>query len=375
MQFANLPNEILLHILQSCKTIPDLLSLASTCHHLSTIFNSSSHRLPTLFLAAEAQYGPLQDAIALVTHNESQASHIPRPAPPQSLALLRQLMNNGRVANALADLYPTQKWRGADSASRRMLTREERYRLRRACYRLWLYTLAFHTPLYPRTTRLSPPIVRTRAALLRSWPTDHLVELLDLQAAFRQLLQSTITPSNGTVVRRYKQRHPEDPFPLVSVTHPGKYANMHAQFHRQSQAGMFHSTPHASHLLPFAPSDKYSRTQREIHGTTLEGWGDDITHYYVLEDMLKLGPAQLLYLYSSIIEASGGEFHAGQSSKGLVEAFVAGLEGGGGWFENNGETLGETVGSVIRERGGDIGEVKNALDEGSVGIAREKEYF
>ena len=375
MQFANLPNEILLHILQSCRSISDLLALASTCLHFQTIFNTSSHRLPTLFLAAEAQYGPLQDAIRLVTHNESQAAHLPRPAPPQSLALLKQLMDTGRVANNWAELYPSQKWRGARSASRRMLTEEEKYRLRRACYRFWLYSLAFHTPFYPRTTRVSPPIVRTRAALIRHWHTDQLAEMLDLQAVFRQVLQSTITPSNGTVIRRHKQRHPDDPFPLVSVTHPGKYANMQAQFQRQTHAGMFHSTPHTSHLLPFAPSDKYTRTQREVHGTTLEGWGDEITHYYVLEDMLKLSPSQLLYLYSTVVDATAGAFHAGQSSKGLVEAFVAGLEGGGGWFENNGETLGETVGFVIGERGGDVGEVREALDEGCMGVALEMGHF
>ena len=370
MPLTFLPNEIILHVFQSCTSIPDLLSLASTCHHFQKILNSSSHRLPTLFLAADAQYGPLTDVIRLVTHNESQPAHVPRQAPPLSLALLKQVMERGRVANAWADLYPTQKWRGEDSASRRFLTEKERHRLRRACYRLWLYSVAFHTPAYPRTLRLSPPIVRTRAALLRLWHTDGLAELLDLQGIFRQVLQSTVTPSNSTVVRRHKQRHPDDPFPLVSVTHPGKYANMHAHFDRQTQAGMFHSTPHTSHLLPFAPTDKHARTQKEMHGTTLEGWGDEITHYYVLEDMLKLDPSQLLYLYSSIMEVSGGNFHPGQSSKGLVEAFVAGLEGGGGWFENNGETMGETVEFVVSERGGDSGEVKGAVEDGHLGIAR-----
>ena len=368
MHFANLPNEIILHVLQSCTTITDLLSLTSTCHHFQMIFNSSSHRLPTLFLAADAQYGPLQDVIHLVTHNESQAAHMPRSAPAQSFALLKQIMEKGRVANTWADIYPSQKWRGSNSASRRMLTSNERYRLRRACYRLWLYCLAYHTPNYSRTMRLSPPVVRKRAALLRSWPAHHLAEMLDLQAIFRQVLQSTVTPSNATVVRRHKQRHPDDPFPLVSVTHPGKYANMQAQFQRQSQAGIFHSTPHTSHLLPFARSEKYSRTHREIHGTTLEGWGDEITHYYVLEDMLKLDPSQLFYLYTSIFDVTAGAFHAGQSSKGLVESFIAGLDGGGGWFENNGETLGETIAFLVDERGADTSKFREALDEGFLGI-------
>ncbi|KAL9640085.1 MAG: hypothetical protein Q9164_000520 [Protoblastenia rupestris] len=369
MQFTALANELVLHVFQSCTSVPDLLSLASTCHHFYSILHSSSHRLPTLYLAAEAQYGPLADTIRLVTHNESQPAHLPRPAPPQSFALLKQLMEVGRVANAWADLYPNQKWRGADSASRRLLTGREKYRLRRACYRLWLYSVAFHTASYSRTTRLSPPVVRTRAQLLRPWPSHHLAELLDLQAIFRRILQSVVCPSNCTVVRKHKQRYPDDPFPLVSVTHPGKYANQHAQFHRQ--VGAFHSTPHTSHLLPFAPTDKYQRTHRELHGTTLEGWGDEITHYYVLEDMLKLDPSQLLYLYSSIVNVGAGPgFNAGQSSKGVVEAFIAGLSEGGGWFENNGETLAETVGFVVGERGGDMGEIKELVEEGMEGVVR-----
>ncbi|KAG8526202.1 uncharacterized protein KY384_000195 [Bacidia gigantensis] len=248
--------------------------------------------------------------------------------PPQSFALLKQLIEVGCVANTWAELYPSQKWRGDDSASRRFLTQGERYRLRRACYRLWLYSLAFHTPNFSRTARRSPSVMRTRAALIRSWPTFELAELLDIQLVFRQILDSTITPSNGTVLRRHKNRHPDDPFPLVS---------------------------------------------RELHGTTLEGWGDEITHYYVLEDMLKLNPSQLLYLYHSIMEATQGGFNAGSSAKGLVEAFVAGLDQAGLWFENNGETLGETISFVIRERGGEAQEIRSAVEERSLGVVQEDE--
>ena len=111
----------------------------------------------------------------------------------------------------------------------------------------------------------------------------------------------------------------------------------------------------------------------EIHGTTLEGWGDEITHYYVLEDMLKLDPSQLLYLYTSIVSTGGGPgFDAGQSSKGLVEAFVGGLSEGGGWFENNGETLAETVGFVVGERGGDVWDIRGMIDEGIEGVVRDE---
>lgn len=364
-----MPNEILLHVLQSCNSIADVLNLGATCQHLHTILHASSNRLLTLFLAAEAQYGPLTDAINVVTHNSSQAAHIPRPPPAHSFALLQQVLIVGRVANAWADLYPSQKWRGDSSSLRRFLTTQERYTLRRAIYNTWLYSLAFHTPAHDRTTRRSPTVVRQRALLLHGWPTSSLAELLDLQSIFRSVLASTITPSNGTVVRRHKQRYPDDPFPLVSVTHPAKYANLH-QSNPLLRPG-FHCTPHSSHILPFAPTEKYTRTQKELHGTTLEGWGDEITHYYVLEDMLKLNPGQLLHLYSAVMEATQGGFHPGQSAKGLVEAFVSGLDGAGSWFENNGETLGETIGFVVGERGGDGAEVREMVEERIAGIAVE----
>lgn len=356
MQFADLANELVLHIFQSCLSIPDALKLASTCHHFHSIFNSSN-RLPILYQAAEAQLGPLDDAIRLVTHNNSQAEHIPRTAPPQSFALLQRLLDVGRTANQWASLYPSLKWRGEDSASRRSLSSLENYRLRRACYRMWLYTLAFHVPQYPRTSRLSPPIVRFRAALLRPWPAQQFAEVLDLHAIFRHVLQSKICPSNGTVLRRHKQRHPEDPFPLVSVTAPGKYAQQHAHFQSTSS----HSTPPNSNLLS-------SRHHKNLYGLAVEGWGDEIAHYYVVEDMLKLDPGQLMYLYHSVTFeiANGGLYNSTCSPKGLVECFVLGL---GDWFENNGETLLETMGFVIQERGGDMGELKDFVEEGWEGIA------
>lgn len=381
MQFTNLPNELVLHIYQSCATIPSVLNLASTCHRFRSIL-SASQRLPTLYLAAEAQFGPLNPAIALVTHNNSQAAHLPRPSPPCSHALLTRLLAVGRVANQWATLYTFQKWRGIDSASRRLLTPLELHRLRRACYRLWLYALAFHTPFHPRTTRLSPPVIRTRAALLRSWSTDDLAEMLDLHAIFRGVLHTHICPSNGTVLRRHKARFPDDHcLPVLHNIHLSSTHNSNAQAFSQAH---FHSTPHVSRLP--AVGGKYHR-----HQDGAEGWGDEIAHYYVVEDMLKLDPGQLMWLYLDITASSStsgepanpsftalptGKGNTSYSSsegvlggKGVVERFVAGL--GGEWFENNGETFGETVGWVVGERGGDMGEFRGEIEEGGMGICIE----
>ena len=358
MHITDLANELLLHILQSSNDITSLLALSATCKHFHSIL--TSHRLPTLYQAAEAQYGPISDAIRVVTHNESQLTHIPRPAPPQSLALLKRLIEVGRVANQWVAVYPSQKWRGEDSSSRRLLNGLECYKLRRACYRMWLYTLAFHTSRHVRTTRLHPQVIRTRAILIRPWPSDQLAEMLDLHGIFRQVLHSQICPSNGTVLRRHRQRYPDDHLPLVITTGFAKARDDCAGF----QQGYFHSTPQVSRL-------SMGKSYGHRHGT-VEGWGDEITQYYVVEDMLKLDPGQLMHLFECVVgqvRPDNGVFvHHDHStgSKGMVEHFVAGL---GDWFENNGETLVETVGAVVRDRGDNMATLQENVEDGCEGIA------
>lgn len=108
------------------------------------------------------------------------------------------------------------------------------------------------------------------------------------------------------------------------------------------------------------------------------GWGDDISHYYVVEDMLKLDPGQLLYLFESATgnsltasPALGFVIHDSDASlskvkRGAVEAFVGGL---GDWFENNGETLVETMSGVLEGRGEDLMELKEEVMDGGGVVA------
>lgn len=362
MHITDLANELLLHILQSCPTISSLLALASTCKHLHSIL--AHHKLALLYQSYENQYGPSHDAIRLVTYNSSQLAHVPRPAPPQSMALLKRLLEVGHVAEKWATVYPSQKWTGEESANRRLLSTEEKYNLRRACYRVWLYDVAFHTPQHARTARVLPQVVRTRAQLLRPWSGEQLAEMLDLHAIFRAVLHSHICPSNGAVLRRHKQRFPDDPFPLVSTTtRAAKYnydplADVHQAF--------FHSTPHVSRLT-------MGRTHNQ-YGATVEGWGDEIAQYYVVEDMLKLDPGQLMHLFESLTGQAGSDaestaFYGFGSRKATVEHFVAAL---GDWFENNGETLVETICFVVGERGGDGRELGELVEGGLEGICRRE---
>ena len=360
MYITDLANELQLHILQSCDSIPSLLALASTSKHLHSIF--THHKLPLLYQSFEAQYGPSHDAIRLVTYNRSQPAHVPRPAPPQSMALLKRLVEVGQIAEKWATVYPSQKWTGDESANRRLLSREERCYLRRACYRIWLYDTAFHTPQHARTGRVLPQVVRTRAQVLRPWSGEQLAEMLDLRAIFRAVLHSHICPSNGTVLRRHKQRFPDDPFPLLSTRKVTKHSDPLVDFHQ----ALFHSTPHVSRFSMGRNNNQF--------GATVEGWGDEITQYYVVEDMLKLDPGQLMHLFEKLggqagCDAESATCYGFGSRKGTVEQFVVGL---GDWFENNGETLIETICYVIGERGGDGRELGELVEGGLEGIARRE---
>ena len=107
----------------------------------------------------------------------------------------------------------------------------------------------------------------------------------------------------------------------------------------------------------FPDGMKYQATA--FHEPGAEGWGDEIPHYYVVEDMLKLDPGQVMYLRENA------------PLKGMVQAFLQAL-GSGGWFENNGETFGQTLEWVARERGDVIEDLRDAVEEGELGIVRSE---
>lgn len=351
MALSNLPNEITVQILQSCSSISDVLALAATCRHLRTVLNSPSNRLTTLYEVAEAQFGPLEEAIRVLTFNDSQPAHVVRPTPPRSLPLLEQILELGHVANAWADMYPMKKWRKEESVLRRLLTPMERRHLRRACYRIALYSLAYHTQDYPTTTRRSPAIIRERAALIRPWSTRELAEMMDLQAVLRRTIQSSIAPSNQKVAKIQQRKH-RDCFAFQQAKNPRSKVLMQ----------------YGHYLAPLSQIPKFVRAQEDIYGTS-QGWGDEDVHCYVLDDMLKLTPSQLMDLFSTVV-TTAGSYQLGKYTKEWVEAFVYQVDGGDGWFEHNGQTLGETIQGVIEDRGDEIADVQKGIDDGWFGIAQ-----
>jgi hypothetical protein len=358
MHFEYFPTEIISHVFLSCDSVDDVIALSTTCHRFRGIY-SSSRKLIILQAAAESQYGPLEDAIQLVTHNASQPAHIIRSVP-FSFALLKQLVHVGRTAQKWCDIYPFKKWK-ANFQDRRLLTTEERYRLRRALYRLWLYTRAFHNRTQPRDQRMNLQAIHHRAELLHNWSTDELAEISDVHNVLRDVIHTNLCPSNGTIARKFKKRHPETEHQLLFNIHlnypppPFSAPFPTSEFHNpppQSTSAAYHH--HTSVLTARYQNSKFLATA--YHEPGAEGWGDDIGHYYVVEDMLKLDPEQIIWLKENA------------PLKGMVESYVKGL---GEWFENNGETWGQTLEWVLRERGADVGELIAGIAEGDLGVAVE----
>ncbi|KAJ9642824.1 hypothetical protein H2199_004345 [Coniosporium tulheliwenetii] len=347
MLLEDLATEIVAHVFLSCTSISDVLALSSTCKRFRRIY-TSSQRLPILQHAAEAQYGPLEDVIQLLTHNASQRAHIIRSVP-FSLALLKQIVHTGRIAEKWSDIYPFKKWKH-DFEHRRTLTSSERYRLRRALYRLWLYTCAFHNPAHPRSLRMNHLILHERAQLLHNWSTTELAEIADVHLVLREVIRSNVCPSNGTIARKFKKRYPDhDGSQLLFNIHlnyppPVSYN----PFAAPALSSLYHNSP------ALADRFSYSKFQATAyHEPGAEGWGDDISQYYVVEDMMKLDPEQILWLKENA------------PLKGQVEQYVKGL---GDWFENNGDTWGQTLVEVLGERGRCWGGAGGIAD-GGMGVA------
>lgn len=334
--FEDLAVELLAQVYLHCTSIADVLSLSSTCWRLRTIY-TSGRSLQILARAADAEYGPIEDAIQLVTHNASQPAHIFRDAP-LSFPLLKQIVEVGRVAVGWADdIYPFKKWKD-NYEDRRLLTGQEKYTLRRALYRLWLYRRAFATNTTLRTMRMSPVQLARRAALLHNFDNAALAEMADVQAVMRETLASSVCPSNGAIQRKFRRRFPDTNYQLQF--------NMHLNYPTPNEMAL--TAQQAQQYKYYA---KYRPTASHEPGS--EGWGDDISHYYVIEDMLKLDPGQILWLKRCA------------PSKTQVEAYVHGL---GPWFENNGDTFAETLAWVLRQRGIDVGEFNEAVQDCEAGV-------
>ncbi|PYI03810.1 F-box domain protein [Aspergillus sclerotiicarbonarius CBS 121057] len=356
MLFHQLATELLLHIFRSCESVSDVMNLAMTCRRLHTVFHRSN-KLQILVDAAESELGPLDDIIQIVTQNTSQRAHLFRTAP-LSDSLLKQIVQIGHVAQKWEVIYPVKKWK-ADYENRRSLDGDERFRLRRAIYRLWLYHRAFHTDTYGRLSRTISHIITERAQLLHNWSTAELAEIEDVRLIIGDIVQNHICPSNGTIQRKFRKRYPESNHQLtfnIHLNYPtsSSPAGPPSLFEKDpNPAEQYFHTAHPSNFTE-SPAKYKSRFRNDyFHDPGFEGWGDEIPHYYVVQDMLKLDPGQVLWLRE----------HA--PLKEQVEVYIRSL---GDWFRDNGETFGDTLEWVIKERGDDIDEFRAAISDREIGV-------
>jgi hypothetical protein len=358
MQIDHLATELLLHVFRFCDSIPDVLNLSASCRRLHRVFDSTS-KLQILASAAENEFGPLDDIIQVVTQNDSQPAHHIRHTP-MSDPLLKQVINLGMVARKWETIFPFKKWR-VDYENRRSLTNKERLRVRRAVYRLWLYHNAFHSRAYDRYSRSLRHVVLERAQLLHNWSTEELAEIEDLRLVMSDIVQNHICPSNGTIQRKFRKRYPDSNQQLafnIHLNYPPSSASLSTHDHPfdhgsgRSVPKYFH-TAHPGNLAE-SPAKYRSRFRNDLsHDPGYEGWGDEIPHYYIVQDMLKLDPGQILWLRDHAL------------LKEQVEEYVWSL---GEWFRDNGETFGDTLEYVMGQRGLDIREVRSAVADRDMGI-------
>ena len=268
--------------------------------------------------------------------------HVKR-TPVLSFALLTQVSRIGRVAVWYQNIYTRMRWDGDRAHLRRELTPREAYALRRAVYRIWLYGKAFHTSAAPRTMRMNPALVAERCQLLRTWSTDELLEVEDVRGVIETLLTTELCPTDGeTFWRRGGEAWSKHFYDPTGGRHSPTTPSIYGIFH-DSRNEVFQE--HGKQL-----------PATQLREQSMDGWGDDIEQYHALNSMLKLNPAQTMWLYDNAV------------TKQDVELFVEDKVGGQ-WFWNNGETLLHTWILVLHGRGVSVQEIREKVCCRLAGIA------
>lgn len=336
----NLAPEILIHIFESLSSVSDIISLSLTCRYFHSLL-PKSQKLVLFFKAVDEANGPVEDIIQLLTQNQNQTLHIQR-SPPLSFALLSQVTAVARVAQRFVNLYPGFRWLEDHSADRRLLDGWEARRLRRAIYRLWSYTKAFHK--FPfRNPRSDIDAMAERLQLLRTWSTEELFELEDLRCALEQLLASEICPTDGEVFSRV----PEDAQTFhLSIQYPHLRPVVRPP---HGYDDLFHNS------RPPAESTHNKTTTQELRFRNMQGWGSDLQTFYLVQSFLKFSPAEILWLFDHAV------------SRVEVEQFIEQQTHDPCFFESGSFLFQDWV-AVLHARGVDIQQAREAIWDGKAGI-------
>lgn len=326
----------MLQVFRQCSSISSAINLSLTCRRYYHLLRTSQ-KIPVLFAIAERVWGPLEDVYQLLTYNTIQPAHIKR-TPGLSFALLVQVSRIGRVAAWYEEQYPRFRWDADRALFRRGLTPHEAFALRRAIYRTWLYSVAFHNASATRTVRMIPALVSDRCQLLRTWTTAELLEVEDIRGVLESMV-ANICPSNGEVYWR-RGGDPLSTYLHSSVARAPAIRNLSLFYDSRSD-----SMPEATH-----------NPAAETRDQTMDGWGDEIEQYHILSDVLKLTPAQIMHLYNAALMK--------EDVLGFVEERV-----GAHWFWNNGESMLHAWILVMHGRGVPVQEMREKVFCGLAGVA------
>lgn len=260
-KMQELPLEIIQQIYKFLPDIESVHALSATCHMFHRAY-AGSQKLVMVKRVLETQFGPLRDVIQLATFNSSQPAYQVR-TPSFSLALAKQIVEKGRIANKWVALYPMLRWR-ANPENRRFLHLHERYRLRRAMYRLWLYNLAAAIDC-----ENGHSFHNDGNRQIRQFSTREIRELEELREVFFDTLLYDCCPSNSTIQQHYAQG-----LPTRDLLYFGTYDT------------------HPTVGIP-VPKKINGKSLHEL--LVAESWGDNYTVANVALCLVSMTPDQLLY--------------------------------------------------------------------------------
>ena len=244
------------HIFFDLRTVQSIHALCLTSRRFHNAYAHSSQKVLIAERVLETHYGPLYDATQLVTLNSAQPVHHIR-TPAFSLALAKQIVNNGHHIERWTQIYPLLLWRSQPTA-RRTLSSEEAYRLRRALYRFWIYNEACADE--SRAEEFSI-LASHRHLFFAQYPTHELRELEEVLCVFEEMLKYDCCPSDSTI-----QRHYSSLTPTRDLLDFGKYRKL----------------THGS-----------SNSIREV--LVNESWGDNISVAAHISHLLQMTPEHLLH--------------------------------------------------------------------------------
>ncbi|PQE29837.1 F-box domain-containing protein [Rutstroemia sp. NJR-2017a WRK4] len=216
MSITKLSTELLQKIYESCDLI-DALHLSQTSkRHYSVL---RGRYLPILGRALNNSYGPIPSLHKLVISSEPEkkgrravGTEIRRNAlvdrivqlpddAPLSIELMTKMVSFGRIATKWVEIFPQFRWR-IDYKNRRFLKAHEQQRMRRALYHYWTYCNLFHDQIYTQFDPDFPGERRPRdprLRLVRTYSTIELVQLSEFLKHVVLLIETDLYPSNSVI--------------------------------------------------------------------------------------------------------------------------------------------------------------------------------